>query len=899
MNSTPVSLHRLLLRCVPLGAFVLAAAAPPVRAQNSYASPTYFTTIAGSVGQSGFVDGTGSAARFNGPQGLAVGSSEVLYVAEYDNDAVRIVRPGGVVSTLLFRPPSELIPLGLGPASVAVGANGVVYASSYRRDRIMAIPSPGVTTTFAGGGPTGLGPFDGVGTGASFTQPYGLAIDSAGNLYVGDEGNHAIRKISPTAAVTILAGPGPSLLASPGYVDGSGFSARFRMPRGVAVDADFNVYVADWGNHAIRKITPAGVVSTLAGLGGAPGSNDGTGTAARFRNPISVAVDAARNVYVADFGNHLVRRITPAGVVTTLAGSAGVTGSADGLGAAARFNSPGGIAIDAAGNLFVTDYSNRTIRTSVTPPAFAQPLASQVVPTGSSVTFVATVPASNPYAPTTFQWRKDGVPLAGATSATLTLVNVQNVNAGAYSVVVTNVAGSATSNAAQLGLNLAPAFTTQPASQVVPLGTTAAFTVTTTSATPVTYQWQKDGVPIDGATTTALVIPTVQTANLGNYTVVATNAAGSTTSAVAALSPLQPPVFSTQPLGQSVDPGATVTLSAAVTGTSPTTYQWRKDGVALPGATSPTLVLSNVQAATLGTYSVVASNLAGGTTSNGATLAFILSTAGRLSNLSIRSTAGTGAQTLIVGLVIGGASTTGPKPLLIRGVGPALGGFGVPGALSDPVLNVFAGATGVAANDNWGGDTQVSAVGAQFGAFALGAATSRDAALYAPAFGAGAYTVQVSGVGGTTGVALAEIYDATATDLFMPSTPRLINVSARTQVGTGADILITGFSISGTTPVRLLIRAVGPALTAFGVTGVLTDPKLDLYEGSTLLQSNDNWGGGALIANAASSVGAFALDPASRDAVLLVTLPPGAYTAQVSGVNNATGVALVEAYEIP
>jgi hypothetical protein len=158
----------------------------------------------------------------------------------------------------------------------------------------------------------------------------------------------------------------------------------------------------------------------------------------------------------------------------------------------------------------------------------------------------------------------------------------------------------------------------------------------------------------------------------------------------------------------------------------------------------------------------------------------------------------------------------------------------------------------------------------------------------------GSYTVQISGVTGT-GIALAELYD-TAPAIGA----RLANVSARAQVGTGGGILIAGFAISGNVPKQVLIRGVGPALAGFGVAGTLTDPRLDLYRGTTVVQSNDNWGGGTALTAAFSRTGAFALsNAASRDAALLVTLAPGSYTAQVSGVNSTTGVALVEVYEVP
>ena len=275
---------------------------------------------------------------------------------------------------------------------------------------------------------------------------------------------------------------------------------------------------------------------------------------------------------------------------------------------------------------------------------------------------------------------------------------------------------------------------------------------------------------------------------------------------------------------------------------------------------------------------------------------------GRITNMSIRSGAGTGAQTLIIGAVIGGAGTSGTKPLLIRGIGPALAGFGVPGALADPALSVFAGTNVVASNDNWNGDAQVTAIGNALGAFGLTPATSRDAALYAPALPARDYTIQITGAGGASGVALAEIYDATPAGGFTATTPQLVNVSARTQVGTGADILIAGFTLGGTTARTVLIRAVGPTLGGFGVTGALADPQLALFSGTNRLQENNDWGAAANAAQVTATttqLGTFQLGVGARDSAILTTLQPGSYTAQISGVGNTTGVALVEIYVVP
>lgn len=263
----------------------------------------------------------------------------------------------------------------------------------------------------------------------------------------------------------------------------------------------------------------------------------------------------------------------------------------------------------------------------------------------------------------------------------------------------------------------------------------------------------------------------------------------------------------------------------------------------------------------------------------------------RLVNLSVRGPAGAGADSLIVGFTVAGAGT---KLLLLRSVGPGLAPFGVTGTLADPQLRLFNGAgTQINQNDDWGGGPALTAASSAVGAFAL-APTSKDAALSVALPTAG-YSAQTTGPGATTGTVLVEAYDA---DPGIPFT-RLSNLSARNRVGTGSEILIAGFVVSGPGSKNLLIRAVGPTLSSFGVAGTLSDPRLQLFAGSTLLAENDNWGGTAALAAAFAQTGAFALPAASRDAALIVSVPAGSYSAQVSGINATTGVALVEIYELP
>ncbi len=242
------------------------------------------------------------------------------------------------------------------PGSIVVDQAGTFYIADFGNHTIRKLTSDGMVTTFAGlaGVP---GSDDGTGPDARFYNPAVLDIDTNGNLYLSDFNNHTIRQVTPAGVVTTLAGtPGV-----PGTNDGPAGSALFNHPLGVAVDNATNVYVGDYGNYTIRKITPDGQVTTLAGAPGVAGTNDGPGNVARFNGPHYVRVDRVGNLYVADSESHTIRKVTPAGVVTTLAGSAGNQGSQDGIGCEALFGGPIGVGLDHAGNILVMDWDNNCI----------------------------------------------------------------------------------------------------------------------------------------------------------------------------------------------------------------------------------------------------------------------------------------------------------------------------------------------------------------------------------------------------------------------------------------------------------------------------------------------------------------------------------------------------------
>ncbi len=627
--------------------------------------------------------------------------------------------------------------------------------------------TPYTVTTFAGSAGA-IANSDGTGTAARFGGPRGVAVDGAGNLYIGDPAEETVRKITPAKVVTTIAGTAQTN----GSANGVGTAATFNGVSGIAVDGSGNLFVADTNNHTIRKIGPDGTVTTYAGTAGSAGSTDGTGAAARFNTPSDVAVDGAGNLYVSDTGNNTVRRIAPGGVVTTWAGTAGVAGSADGTGAAASFFGPRGIAVNAAGTVYVVDAYNYTIR--------------------------AISPAR---AVTTFAGR-----------------------AGAY--------GSADG-----------------------VGTAARFG---------SSGFGPYGVEVDAA-------GNVYVSDAGNGLI------------------------------RLITPGGTVTTLAGYPG-----YIGSSDGTGAYASFSIPLGL-----AVDGSGNVFVADSGNSTIRRGSTTG-----AGYLSNLSVRAVSGSGAQVLGAGFVIGGAGTSGSKPVLLRGIGPTLASFGITtGFLADPALALIAAGatTPTQTNDNWSAPTgsnasaaTLSATMTQVGAFALKTG-SLDAAMLAT-LAPGAYTEQVTGpVTAASGIALAEVWDATPTASITNTTPRLTNISGRAQIAGGNSVLIAGFVVGGTAPEALLIRGIGPGLAAYGVTGVLQTPVLTLYNSAGAIVSNSGWSSLSVpqpvfppipLSTLFTQVGAFPLTAGSADAAMAVILAPGNYTAQVTGLNGAVGVGLVEVYEI-
>ncbi|HTZ20910.1 MAG TPA: protease pro-enzyme activation domain-containing protein, partial [Opitutaceae bacterium] len=419
-------------------------------------NPYGVTTLAGWPGQSASADGVGRMARFVYPGGVRLDQAGNAYVTDGGDNTVRKIAPDGTVTTVVGATgvagsadgPASTARLN-GPGGVAVDGSGNLYiadSANYTVRKLTA--ATGQVSTLAGiAGDRGT--VDGTGSAARFYDPQNIAVDAAGNLYVPDGTGHTVRKVTPAGMVTTLAGsPGVS-----GSTDGVGSAARFNYPTGIIVDSTGNIYVADTNNNKIRKITPSGTVTTLAGTGTA-GHSDGPGTSATLNHPAGVAVDVAGTVYVADKNNDTIRAITPAGVVSTVAGVAGQPEAGDGPNSltsgggstwpVAHFYRPADVAVDAAGVIYVADAYNSTVR-RIVPGSLAAPQiqsspSNKTAITGQTVTFAVVATGSDVL---TYQWQsgsssmvnlQDNATYSGTTTSTLTVKALSNaLNGTSYS----------------------------------------------------------------------------------------------------------------------------------------------------------------------------------------------------------------------------------------------------------------------------------------------------------------------------------------------------------------------------------------------------------------------------------------------------------------------------------
>lgn len=337
-------------------------AGPPLTL--TFAAAGVVTSYAGVIGTSGADDGDRHSAHFSYPAGIAVDALHTIYVADTNNGVIRKIAADGTVTTFAGATSTIGDQDGEGagarfhtPYGLAVDANNTLYVADRDNNTIRKITATGTVTTLAGSS-LQAGSADGPALQALFRRPVAIAAGADGSLYVADSGNNTIRKIDSQGNVTTIAG----LAGTSGSANGTGSAARFSVPSGIAIDRAANVYVADRNNDQIRKITPAGVVTTFAGAFSCDSYRDGAASVACFSEPESLAIDGSGNVYVGDSLNDVIRKISPLGLVTTIAGKAAVSGSLDGTGDAARFNGPASLAFDGSATLYVSDRQNHALR---------------------------------------------------------------------------------------------------------------------------------------------------------------------------------------------------------------------------------------------------------------------------------------------------------------------------------------------------------------------------------------------------------------------------------------------------------------------------------------------------------------------------------------------------------
>ena len=332
------------------------------------------TTIAGLNDDLGYKDGVASRARFNQPTGIAVDDLGNVFVADLKNNAVRMITAQGIVRTLSGEVPSTddngatntMIRFNA-PSQCYVNALGDLYITERDEHAIQKMslkPNYSVSTMKI--------------KGSALNYPHDMTQDSKGNYFVVNRNGHQIIKITPTGTASVFAGSGAA-----GYQDGTSAVAKFNNPTSLVCDSADNLYVVDINNNRIRKITPAGVVSTFAGSGAAATTN-GTGVAAAFNAPYYIRMDKSGNSYVSEWNGHVIRKITPSGVVSTIAGTVGLSGYANGVGTAVKFRNPSGLHVDDAGNVYVADYSNHAIRKITTTGAVITLSGNNATDTGSN-----------------------------------------------------------------------------------------------------------------------------------------------------------------------------------------------------------------------------------------------------------------------------------------------------------------------------------------------------------------------------------------------------------------------------------------------------------------------------------------------------------------------------------
>jgi len=484
--------------------------------------------------------GLATSACLSYPSGIAIDTHGNLFIADSQNNRLREVNTNGIITSVAGIETAGFSGDGSAatnamlnyPYSVAVDAYGNLFIADSGNGRIRMVDTNGVITTIAGGGTQNPGD-GGAATNASISV-VGVAVDSLGNVFIADIDNNRIREVGTNGIITTVAGNG-----TPAYSGdaSAATNASLSMPRGVAIDSLGDLFIADFGNSRIREVDTNGIITTVAGDGTFGYFGDGgAATNAELEFFGGVTVDVAGDLFIPDSYNNRLREVGTNGIIITFAGNGGGADSGDGgLATNASLNFPYASAVGAYGNVFIVDNEGQRVR----------------------------------------EVEVDDEP-------TLTINNLTAGDAGSYDVVITSPYGSVTSSVVTLTVLSPPVLTAQPASQRALLGSNVTFGVTLTGSIPLSYQWFFDGAALPGQTTNNLLLAAVNFTNAGSYQVVVTNLYGAATSGVATLTVISPPVLTAQPQSQMILSGNNATLSVAVSGIGPFTYQWQFHGTNLP-----------------------------------------------------------------------------------------------------------------------------------------------------------------------------------------------------------------------------------------------------------------------------------------------------------------------------
>ncbi|GEM_PF-644593 len=498
------------------------------------------TTIAGN-GTSGFAGdgGIATTGKVNFPYGVAADGAGNVFIVDSSNYRIRKVDLNGVMTTVAGKGVAAFY----GDCSAATNAYlntsygmavdgmGNLFIADTYNNRIRKVDTNGIITTVAGKSSSGFSGDGGAATNAKLYYPYGVMVDTNGNLFIADTYNHRIRKVDTNGVITTVAGKSSSGFSGDG---GAATNANLYRPQSVAMDGNGNLFIADAYNYRVRKVDVYGVITTIAGNGSTSFSGDNGVATNAGMNPFGVSVDGYGDVLIADRSNNRIRRVDPYGIITTVAGTNSYGYGGDGVAATnAPLYYPSGVAMDSYGRILIADTYNNRIR------RFGQ-------------------------------------------GPTLALDKLTAANAGNYTLVVSSSYGSVTSTVATLTVLLPPAIVSPLANQTAGLGSNATFTVNVTGTAPLVYQWQMNGTNLAGQTGQSLNLTNAQWSDAGNYQVVITNNYGSITSAVATMTVGLPSAIAGQPTNQIVLVGSNGQLSVVVTGDGPFTYQWRLNGTNLP-----------------------------------------------------------------------------------------------------------------------------------------------------------------------------------------------------------------------------------------------------------------------------------------------------------------------------